>query len=88
MWKVKRMNTARIVVLTVSVGAGGISASHANGFDSRILFGRPVVTEHQDISTPISPKFGNRQSALPNAAVRHGASRLARETAAIERTSI
>jgi Flp pilus assembly protein CpaB len=26
MWKVKRMNTARIVVLTIAVGAGGIAA--------------------------------------------------------------
>ena len=26
MWKVKRMNTARIVVLTIAIGAGGIAA--------------------------------------------------------------
>ena len=26
MWKVKRMNTARIVVLTIAVGAGGVAA--------------------------------------------------------------
>jgi pilus assembly protein CpaB len=31
MWKVKRMNTARIVVLTITVGAGGIAAHHASG---------------------------------------------------------
>ena len=29
MWKVKRMNTARIVVLANAVGAGGIAASLA-----------------------------------------------------------
>jgi pilus assembly protein CpaB len=33
MWKVKRMNTARIVVLTIAVGAGGIAAFLASGSD-------------------------------------------------------
>src|SRR3979490_1386460 len=33
MWKVKRMNKARIVVLTVAVGAGGIAAYLASGSD-------------------------------------------------------
>jgi pilus assembly protein CpaB len=31
MWKVKRMNTARIVVLTIAVGGGGIAAYPADG---------------------------------------------------------
>ena len=31
MWKVKRMNTARIVVLTIALGAGGIAAYLASG---------------------------------------------------------
>src|SRR5260370_39304561 len=35
MWKVKRMNTARIVVLTIDVGAGGIAAYLASGSDNR-----------------------------------------------------
>jgi pilus assembly protein CpaB len=35
MWKVKRMNTARIVVLTIAVGAGGVAAYLASGSDSR-----------------------------------------------------
>src|ERR1700732_4154856 len=35
MWKVKRMNTARIVVLTVAVGAGGIAAYLASGSDNK-----------------------------------------------------
>ncbi|CCD86821.1 putative pilus assembly protein, cpaB [Bradyrhizobium sp. ORS 285] len=35
MWKVKRMNTARIVVLTIAVGAGGIAAYLASGSDDR-----------------------------------------------------
>jgi pilus assembly protein CpaB len=34
MWKVKRMNTARIVVLTIAVGAGGIAAYLASGSDN------------------------------------------------------
>src|SRR3984893_5798494 len=33
MWKVKRMNTARIVVLTIAVGAGGLAAYLASGSD-------------------------------------------------------
>jgi pilus assembly protein CpaB len=33
MWKVKRMNTARIVVLTIAVGAGGVAAYLASGSD-------------------------------------------------------
>jgi pilus assembly protein CpaB len=35
MWKVKRMNTARIVVLAVAVGAGGIAAYLASGSDDK-----------------------------------------------------
>jgi hypothetical protein len=37
MWKVKRMNTARIVVLTIAVGADGIAAYPANGSDNTLL---------------------------------------------------
>jgi hypothetical protein len=37
MWKVKRMNTARIVVLTIAVGAGGIAACPARGSDDKPL---------------------------------------------------
>ena len=35
MWKVKRMNTARIVVLTIAIGAGGIAAYLASGSDDK-----------------------------------------------------
>src|SRR3981189_1992496 len=35
MWKVKRMNTARIVVLTIAIGAGGIAAYLASGSDKQ-----------------------------------------------------
>jgi len=41
MWKVKRMNTARIVVLTIAVGAGGIAAYLASGSDNS----KPPPTE-------------------------------------------
>ena len=39
MWKVKRMNTARIVVLSIAIGAGGIAAYLASGSD------KPLPTE-------------------------------------------
>jgi pilus assembly protein CpaB len=42
MWKVKRMNTARIVVLAIAVGAGGIAAYPASGSDSKPL-PEPIV---------------------------------------------
>src|SRR5260370_1463515 len=35
MWKVKRMNTPRIVVLTIAVGAGGVAAYLASGSDNK-----------------------------------------------------
>src|ERR1700742_221667 len=43
MWKVKRMNTARIVVLTIAVGAGGIAAYLASGSDNKPPPAEPVV---------------------------------------------
>jgi pilus assembly protein CpaB len=43
MWKVKRMNTARIVVLTIAVGAGGIAAYLASGSDNKPLPSEPVA---------------------------------------------
>jgi hypothetical protein len=36
MWKVKRMNTARIVALTIAVGAGGMVAYPADGSDNTL----------------------------------------------------
>jgi hypothetical protein len=41
MWKVKRMNTARIVVPAIAVGAGGIAAYPASGPDKL-----PAAPEH------------------------------------------
>src|SRR6201985_2167039 len=43
MWKVKRMNTARIVVLTIAVGAGGIAAYLASGSDNKAAPTAPVA---------------------------------------------
>jgi pilus assembly protein CpaB len=43
MWKVKRMNTARIVVLAIAVGAGGIAACLASGSDNRPLAAEPAA---------------------------------------------
>src|ERR1700736_5933124 len=43
MWKVKRMNTARIVVLTIALGAGGVAAYLASGSDNKPLPTEPVA---------------------------------------------
>ena len=43
MWKVKRMNRARIVVLTIAVGAGGVAACLAGGSDSKPPPAEPVA---------------------------------------------
>src|SRR6202142_3726022 len=43
MWKVKRMNRARIVVLTIAVGAGGVAAYLASGSDSKPAPAEPVA---------------------------------------------
>jgi pilus assembly protein CpaB len=46
MWKVKRMNTARIVVLAIAVCAGGAAAYLASGSDTK-----PVVAERPTLET-------------------------------------
>jgi pilus assembly protein CpaB len=43
MWKVKRMNTARIIVLTTAPGAGRISALPASGSDHTPAPTKPVA---------------------------------------------
>jgi pilus assembly protein CpaB len=43
MWKVKRMKTARIVVLTIAIGAGGIAAWLASGSDKPDAPAAPVA---------------------------------------------
>jgi pilus assembly protein CpaB len=53
MWKVKRMITARIVVLTIAVG--GLAASPANGSDNRPLPTGPVTqSQTADVSVATS----------------------------------
>jgi pilus assembly protein CpaB len=47
MWKVKRMNTARIVVLAIALGAGGIAAFLASGSDDK-----PAVTVAPVVQLP------------------------------------
>jgi hypothetical protein len=42
MWKVKRMTTARIVVLTPAGGASGMAAYLANRFDNKPLAAEPI----------------------------------------------
>src|ERR1700744_5353760 len=43
MWKLKRMNTARIVVLAIALGAGGIAAYLASGSDNKPAPAAPVA---------------------------------------------
>src|SRR5579859_4212313 len=43
MWKVKRMNRARIVVLALAIGAGGIAAYLASGSDNKPAPTQPVA---------------------------------------------
>ena len=42
MWKVKRMNTARIMVLAIAIGAGGIAAYLASGSDPQPVVQAPA----------------------------------------------
>jgi pilus assembly protein CpaB len=80
MWKVKRMNTARIVVLTIAVGTGGLAAYAANGSGNRALPTGPVVqAQIADVSAATSD-IGSGQSLASGHdeiinAVRYGALR-------------
>ena len=53
MWKVKRMNTACIVVLTIAIGAGGIAAHLASGFDHQSA--APATQIAQTLQRQIRP---------------------------------
>ena len=53
MWKVKRMNTARIVVLTIAVGAGGIAAYLASGSDHKPVVA-PQVAQMQTVDVLVA----------------------------------
>lgn len=49
MWKVKRMNTARIVVLTIAVCAGGVAAYLASGPDPKPAAVETPQTDTTDV---------------------------------------
>jgi len=49
MWKVKRMNTARIVVLTIAVCAGGVAAYLASGSDPKPVAEQPTQMDTTDV---------------------------------------
>ena len=63
MWKVKRMSTARIVVLTIAVGAGAIAAYLASGSDSKPL---PTVAQLQTMDVLVAKSdIGRGQAVAP-----------------------
>ncbi len=55
MWKVKRMNTARIVVLTIAIGVGGIAATPASGPTSRFAAPAAPIARLQTSQQQIWP---------------------------------
>jgi hypothetical protein len=55
MWKVKRMNTACIVVLTIAIGAGGIAAYPASGSDSQLAASAAPIAPLQPSQRQIWP---------------------------------
>ena len=66
MWKVKRMNTARIVVLTIAVGAGGIAAYLASGSDNNKPVAAEPVTQLQTVDVLVAKSdIGLGQSVKP-----------------------
>jgi hypothetical protein len=66
MWKVKRMNTARIVVLTTAGGAGGIAACFASGSDGKPLPTEPVGQLQALSSNDRNLKLGDNLNAIRN----------------------
>jgi len=66
MWKVKRMNTARIVVLTTAGGAGGTAASFASGSDGKSLPTEPVGQLQAPSSHDRDPWSGDNLNAIRN----------------------
>jgi pilus assembly protein CpaB len=66
MWKVKRMNRARIVVLTIAIGAGGIAAYLASGSDSKTPPPEPVA-QLQTVDVLVAKSdIGLGQTVTPN----------------------
>jgi pilus assembly protein CpaB len=66
MWKVKRMNRARIVVLTIALGAGGVAAYLASGSDSKPPPTEPVA-QLQTVDVLVAKSdIGLGQTVTPN----------------------
>jgi pilus assembly protein CpaB len=66
MWKVKRMNTARIVVLTIAIGTGGMAALVACGSDNRIAVpAGPAAQQHAADFPVTKSEFGLGRSVEP-----------------------
>ena len=86
MWKVKRMDTARIVVLTTADGTGGIAAYLANrsdntplpaepvarlpAIDALVAKGEPIRTDGADLMDAVLPA-GVRPPSLTKILTRH-----------------
>jgi pilus assembly protein CpaB len=67
MWKVKRMNRARIVVLTIALGAGGVAAYLASGSDSRPPPPTEPVAQLQTVDVLVAKSdIGLGQTVTPN----------------------
>jgi len=67
MWKVKRMNRARIVVLTIAIGAGGVAAYLASGSDSRPPPSAEPVVQLQTVDVLVAKSdIGLGQTVTPN----------------------
>lgn len=66
MWKVTRMNRARIVVLTIAIGAGGVAAYLASGSDSKPPSTEPVA-QLQTVDVLVAKTdIGLGQTVTPN----------------------
>ncbi len=64
MWKVKCMNTARIVVLAIAVGAGGIAACFAGRSDNKPLPTEPVAQLQAPRSNDQGPERGDSANVI------------------------
>jgi Flp pilus assembly protein CpaB len=79
MWKVKRMNTAGIVVLTTAVGAGGGAAYLAGGSDSKPPPAEPAALRQTVDVLVAKADIGLGQTVTPDD-MHHPDRRLARNS--------
>jgi pilus assembly protein CpaB len=67
MWKVKRMNRARIIVLSIALGAGGVAAYLASGSDSKSPPPTEPVAQLQTVDVLVAKAdIGLGQTITPN----------------------